>query len=284
MGCQVGYFPFIYLGMPIGAKMISVKDWSPVIDKFNNKLSGWKTRSMENIVLAGIEMENLQVHIKDYFVKTVGNGSNTLFWKEHWIGNEKLCNLFPRLYKLESNPDVSVQDRMAANNEELYTWNWKREISGRVLSELMNLEQLLSAASLVSNLPDKVLWSLDINGGFHINRLSKEIDDQLLSEFGSQQETIRCKLVPKKVKIFVWRAAKKKLPVRVELDNRGIDLNSIRCPLCDDSLESVDHALIFCKHARDVWERIFKWWNIGSFKFFSSSELLLEDSQASFCL
>ncbi|XP_071694534.1 uncharacterized mitochondrial protein AtMg01250-like [Rutidosis leptorrhynchoides] len=31
--CQVGTFPFTYLGMPIGANMSKLKSWNPVIDK-----------------------------------------------------------------------------------------------------------------------------------------------------------------------------------------------------------------------------------------------------------
>ncbi|XP_071687221.1 uncharacterized protein [Rutidosis leptorrhynchoides] len=55
-----------------------------------------------------------------------------------------------------------------------------------------------------------------------------------------------------------------RIPVRVELDKRGIDLHSVRCPVCDDDLESVDHSLINCKFARDVWSRVHKWWNFSS--------------------
>ncbi|XP_071726748.1 uncharacterized protein [Rutidosis leptorrhynchoides] len=34
MGCLAGNFPFIYLGLPIGAKMKNLNDFAPVIDKF----------------------------------------------------------------------------------------------------------------------------------------------------------------------------------------------------------------------------------------------------------
>ncbi|XP_071694427.1 uncharacterized protein [Rutidosis leptorrhynchoides] len=39
MGCQAGKFQFIYLGLPIGAKMKKLNDWQPVIDKFKKRLS-----------------------------------------------------------------------------------------------------------------------------------------------------------------------------------------------------------------------------------------------------
>ncbi|XP_071739199.1 uncharacterized protein [Rutidosis leptorrhynchoides] len=67
-------------------------------------------------------------------------------------------------------------------------------------------------------------------------------------------------LIPKKVGVFVWRAKRKRLPVLVELDKRGVDLNSVRCPLCDDTLESVEHTLFSCVHAKVVWEKVYNWW------------------------
>ncbi|XP_071694365.1 uncharacterized protein [Rutidosis leptorrhynchoides] len=45
-GCKVGNFPFIYLGLPIGAKMNKYESWKPVIDKFGKRLADWKARSM----------------------------------------------------------------------------------------------------------------------------------------------------------------------------------------------------------------------------------------------
>ncbi|XP_071699063.1 uncharacterized protein [Rutidosis leptorrhynchoides] len=374
IGCQVGNFPFIYLGLPIGAKMNSLKDWGTVVDKFNSRLSGWKMRSMSfggrlvliksvlsslplyyfsifrasscvikvlervrrsffwggsgsgskmswwwwrfktetdslwtkvirsihgasggllsdndlppkygvwnNIILAGKNLEDLQVGFKDSFEKSVGNGGNTLFWKELWVGNDKLCNLFPRLFKLEIYPDATVNDRMVVNGLEQLNFSWKRELSGRVLTEFEGLQQILSTAALVLNKEDQLSCPFAPQGVFSVSKLSMASDDKLLDEFSAGQKIILNKLVPKKLEIFVWRAVKKKLPVRVELDKCGIDLHSTWCPLCDDSLESVDHSLIFCKHAMEVWDRVFKWWNMGSFNNFSLSELLLEHNQS----
>ncbi|GKB34439.1 reverse transcriptase domain, reverse transcriptase zinc-binding domain protein [Tanacetum coccineum] len=56
---------------------------------------------------------------------------------------------------------------------------------------------------------------------------------------------------------------KGKLPVRVELDKRGIDLDTILCPCCSDIVESCDHSMILCNMAMSVWEKIFSWWKLG---------------------
>ncbi|XP_071704328.1 uncharacterized protein [Rutidosis leptorrhynchoides] len=64
----------------------------------------------------------------------------------------------------------------------------------------------------------------------------------------------------KKVGVFVWRVRWERLPGLSELDKRGIDLHSVLCPLCDDAVETVDHALFSCKKVREIWDKVFKWW------------------------
>ncbi|XP_071704650.1 uncharacterized protein [Rutidosis leptorrhynchoides] len=87
-------------------------------------------------------------------------------------------------------------------------------------------------------------------------------------------ETLRNNFIPKKVEIFIWRSRKKRIPTLVELDKRGIDLHSVRCPLCDDEVESVDLALLFCKEVFGIWEKVFKWWGLNVFSSASLFEIL----------
>ncbi|XP_071730903.1 uncharacterized protein [Rutidosis leptorrhynchoides] len=100
------------------------------------------------------------------------------------------------------------------------------------------------------------------------------IDDELIAPCGSTSDTLRNRLVPKKLEIFVWRTIKNRIQVRCELDKRGIDLHSVRCPLCDDDLETVEHSIIFCKFSLDLWSRVYQWWGLGNFSNLSVNEAL----------
>ncbi|XP_071728661.1 uncharacterized protein [Rutidosis leptorrhynchoides] len=71
-------------------------------------------------------------------------------------------------------------------------------------------------------------------------------------------------LFQKKVGVFVWRAKRERLPVFVEFDKRGIDLNSVLCPLCNDYVETVKHSIIECEHALSIWRKVLAWWGFGS--------------------
>ncbi|XP_071740813.1 uncharacterized protein [Rutidosis leptorrhynchoides] len=85
---------------------------------------------------------------------------------------------------------------------------------------------------------------------------------------------MRNNLISKKIEMFVWRATQKLLPVRIELDKRGIDLDTVRCPLCDDDIETVEHSLLFCNNSMDIWNRVFSWWGFGLMTNLSMNEIL----------
>ncbi|GKC57214.1 hypothetical protein Tco_1084812 [Tanacetum coccineum] len=64
------------------------------------------------------------------------------------------------------------------------------------------------------------------------------------------------------------------LPVRVELDKKSIDLESILCPSCDNVVESVDHCLVLCEESLSVWDRIFAWWGVGRVDAFTLNDMI----------
>ncbi|GJQ89776.1 RNA-directed DNA polymerase, eukaryota, reverse transcriptase zinc-binding domain protein [Tanacetum coccineum] len=43
-GCSTGSFPFTYLGLPIGSSMKWLTHWKSLVDKFEARLSRWKTK------------------------------------------------------------------------------------------------------------------------------------------------------------------------------------------------------------------------------------------------
>ncbi|GKB76223.1 RNA-directed DNA polymerase, eukaryota, reverse transcriptase zinc-binding domain protein [Tanacetum coccineum] len=111
---------------------------------------------------------------------------------------------------------------------------------------------------------DKWRWAISEDGEFKVKELTRLVEEKILQVENGYQETIWNKLVPKKVNIFVWRALKGRLPVRVELDRRGIDLDSVLCPSCNNSVESCAHSLVTCDLPMSVWEKIFNWWKMGN--------------------
>ncbi|GKD01409.1 RNA-directed DNA polymerase, eukaryota, reverse transcriptase zinc-binding domain protein [Tanacetum coccineum] len=52
--------------------------------------------------------------------------------------------------------------------------------------------------------------------------------------------------------------------MRSNLDSREIDLHSIRCPICDEAIESEEHLFVECDVAKDTWKDVIDWWQINS--------------------
>ncbi|GJT83322.1 RNA-directed DNA polymerase, eukaryota [Tanacetum coccineum] len=67
------------------------------------------------------------------------------------------------------------------------------------------------------------------------------------------------------VNIHSWRLRMDRLPSRYNIDLRGIDLNSVRCPLCDGDIETSQHLFVDCPVACDVWKFISSWWGLKSY-------------------
>ncbi|GJU50843.1 reverse transcriptase domain, reverse transcriptase zinc-binding domain protein [Tanacetum coccineum] len=64
-----------------------------------------------------------------------------------------------------------------------------------------------------------------------------------------------------------------RLPVRVELDKRGIDLHTLLCLNYDEACETIHHSLIVCNEAMNIWGKVFEWCKISNVNAFSTNEM-----------
>ncbi|GKF04220.1 reverse transcriptase domain, reverse transcriptase zinc-binding domain protein, partial [Tanacetum coccineum] len=61
------------------------------------------------------------------------------------------------------------------------------------------------------------------------------------------------------------RLSNNRLPTRINLDVRGIDLHSVRCPICDEDVETPQHLFIDCIVASRLWSMVANWWRIDDY-------------------
>ncbi|PWA41264.1 RNA-directed DNA polymerase, eukaryota, Reverse transcriptase zinc-binding domain protein [Artemisia annua] len=141
--------------------------------------------------------------------------------------------------------DCNISDRLFKVNGHISSaWNWRRSIrDGREKEEMESLVCLIQGVELKSG-PDGWSWALESSGKFSVKSLLVKSDEKILTL--SHEKTRWNPLVPKKVKILVWRADKDSLETRCNLDKRYIDLHSILCPMCEEDVESLDHLMGWC--------------------------------------
>ncbi|GJS44503.1 RNA-directed DNA polymerase, eukaryota, reverse transcriptase zinc-binding domain protein [Tanacetum coccineum] len=132
--------------------------------------------------------------------------------------------------------------RRSFRSEELYEQN-------DLINLLVNLH--------LSNDWDVWEFTYDASRRFYVNSLRKLIST--MSSDNNSHHTRWNKLLPSKVNILTWHVLNKKLPTRFNLDRRGIDLDTIRYPLCNNDIETEDHIFVKCPLAIDAWKVVFSW-------------------------
>ncbi|GJY51606.1 transposon TX1 [Tanacetum coccineum] len=84
----------------------------------------------------GEELDGLGLEFVSSFVGEVGNGNDIRFWIDKWVGGDRLCDRFPRLYHLDKSKEFDCRDR----------WRWALQENGdftvRELSKLVEEKTL----------------------------------------------------------------------------------------------------------------------------------------------
>ncbi|GJY03288.1 RNA-directed DNA polymerase, eukaryota, reverse transcriptase zinc-binding domain protein [Tanacetum coccineum] len=107
---------------------------------------------------------------------------------------------------------------------------------------------------------DSWQWSLGVAAGFSVASVRTLVDDTTLEAGLVAIRWIRN--IPIKVNVFIWRLSLNKLPSRVNLDRRGIEVASTLCPTCQLDVETVNHIFFNYDMARDLWSLLAKWWEL----------------------
>nr|GEY73804.1 RNA-directed DNA polymerase, eukaryota, reverse transcriptase zinc-binding domain protein [Tanacetum cinerariifolium] len=109
-----------------------------------------------------------------------------------------------------------------------FSWAWRRAVwSQAELLELSDLQNMIINLCLFME-QDTWEFTPGTSRFFKVNTMRKIISNTS-TDFNSQQ-TRWNKILPSKVNIIDWRVLLHRLPTRVNLDHRWIDLDSVRCP------------------------------------------------------
>ncbi|GKD84551.1 retrovirus-related pol polyprotein from transposon TNT 1-94 [Tanacetum coccineum] len=107
---------------------------------------------------------------------------------------------------------------------------------------------------------DRWIWLLDSSGEFSVKSARSHIDDILLPTVSSSTRWVN--VVPIKINIFAWKMSLDKLPTRLNLSLRGIEIPSIICPICSSARESGSHLFFGCNMARLLLRKVTRWWEL----------------------
>ncbi|GJZ37963.1 hypothetical protein Tco_0584154, partial [Tanacetum coccineum] len=180
IGCSIFTIHFVHLGVKVGGVISRIKSWDDVVAKVSSRLSKWKLKPLSiglaifshdtclwtrfikaiygkdddlnspsslskcspwlDIIREVTVLRTKGINLLDLIRKKVGNGLNTLFWEDPWL------------------------DGLAGGAEE--------EQLGFLLSCMDGL--------ILTNIPDRWVWSLEATSEFSIKFVRQLIDDSIL--------------------------------------------------------------------------------------------------------
>ncbi|GJU23916.1 RNA-directed DNA polymerase, eukaryota [Tanacetum coccineum] len=181
------------------------------------------------------------VNFFEYLQLNMGNGESTTFWEDRWLEGSVLKDIFPRLYVLETNKKVSVGDKL---KDFRLDSSFRRKARGGI--EQVQYEELSDMVNSISLTPknDRYVWSLSNSGDFSVASFRKVIDENRYP--GGRSRTRWVKYVPIKVNVTAWKIKMDALPTRLNISRRGMDIQSLSCPICDCGVESSSHLFFQC--------------------------------------
>ncbi|GJW56286.1 RNA-directed DNA polymerase, eukaryota, reverse transcriptase zinc-binding domain protein [Tanacetum coccineum] len=238
--------------------------WSRVIKAIHGPEGGLITdvrrgfrSTWTSIVQEVKKLQNQGVNIFDYIRIKIGNGDNTSFWKDKWHNEGVLKDVFPRLYALERHQNVTIHTKLI--DYSLVNSFRRNPRSGVEEFQLDNLSRLVSTITL-SSAVDRYVWSLENSGEFSVKSIRQVIDANCFPVIHSATRWV--KSVPLKVNIMAWKIKMDGLPTRMNISRRGIEIDSIVCPICNSGAESICHIFFQSNLVRQLARKISSWWNV----------------------
>ncbi|GKE66335.1 RNA-directed DNA polymerase, eukaryota, reverse transcriptase zinc-binding domain protein, partial [Tanacetum coccineum] len=197
------------------------------------------------------------IDIISFIKPKCGDGTNTSFWNDAWRGDVAFKDLMPRFYMLENMKDIQVATKLSHEDLE---WSFRRKSrSGVEQHQLIMLQEKIEGC-ILSNTQDRWTWSLEGSSDFSVSSVRKVIDVVFLPRGSVKSRWI--KEVPLKINIHAWKVTNDYLPTRLNLSRRGIDIESIVCPMCNSMVESSRHLFFSCEFNNQIMCKIMKWWEL----------------------
>ncbi|MCH88363.1 LINE-1 reverse transcriptase like, partial [Trifolium medium] len=243
-----------------GAHILNKVSWSNVVKPYFASLWWNDLCDLETCV----DSKNWVV---EAIYSSLGNGAQTSFWCDKWIGDASLSVRFPRLFSLSLQKEAFIRE-VVVIEDNTKNWNlvWRRRLFQWEEDSLNQLLVMLEEVRL-SHEEDKWRWSFDPEGCFSVKSAYDEISKEIVGGLALEPhhalifEKIWDSPAPSKVIVFSWQLLHDRVPTKENMLVRGIlpDENGGGCVWCPGVSESSSHLFLHCKVAMEVWYEIFKW-------------------------
>ncbi|GJZ09423.1 RNA-directed DNA polymerase, eukaryota [Tanacetum coccineum] len=224
---------------------INIKSWDSVLNDLNKEN---KRTSFEKV-------SGLKVNLSKSKVYGVGVSRSEVEDMARW--EKKLKYQLLRIYALETCKQIAIADKMS---HDLIDYSYHRSSRGGVKEEQQSELHSRLADLFLPQMHDRWYWYLEARREFLMKSVRNLVDDSLL--YVDDVPTRWVKVIPIKVNVFAQIVCMNKLPTRLNLSLRGLEITSIVCPLCHLAVDSTSHLLFSCSLARQLRSKVLRWWEL----------------------
>jgi hypothetical protein len=177
----------------------------------HNTLSGVQAKPTDSPFWKGLMEVKGEFFSRGFF--KVGNGCNTRFWEDTWLGKTLLAHQYPSLYNIVHHKNVTVAHVLAQTPLNI---TFRRVLRGNKWSSWVNLCRKLIRINLNED-NDRFVWDLTSTGLFTV----KSMYEDLMNDHTPFLRKYLWKVkVPLKIKIFMWFLSNKVLLTKDNLAKR----------------------------------------------------------------
>ena len=213
----------------------------------------WLKKSEPNKPWASLPLQiskEMECFLSMAVITEVGDGANTLFWKDKWLAGKNIQDIAPHVYALVSRRTTARRSVLEALINEKWIEDIQGSISPEALMEYLVLWDVISEVDLHVGVQDKHIWRLSTSGQY----TARSAYDALFQGgiYFRPYERIWKSWAPPKCRFFMWLVAHNRCWTADRLARRGLQ-HPDKCLLCDQEDENIQHLLIGCVVARQFW-------------------------------
>jgi mannosylglycoprotein endo-beta-mannosidase len=184
----------------------------------------------------------------------VGSGAQISFWHDVWCGELPLSITFPMVYSVSHCKEAMVAEYLIEVGGDV-TWNvpFSRAANDWELEEFEAFFALVYEASISRGEEDVLEWTGSKDDKFSVKSMYDGLTRGGDPSFPWKE--VWRSLCPMRVSFFVWEAALGRSLTSDNLRRRGFIIADW-CFLCRCSGESVNHVLLHCPYACELWTHV----------------------------
>jgi len=185
----------------------------------------------------------------------VEDGEKILFWTDRWLDGYTIADLSPNLFK--AVPKRTTKRRTVA--QALHNRCWVQDIKGartvEVMLEYFQIWDFVEGFVLHPDTPDKFRWKLSHDGSYSSKSAYAAFFVGSI-KFGSWRRIWKT-WAPPRCRFFIWLVFHNRVWTADRLAKRNLP-HPEACPFCDQEEETINHLLVGCVFARQVWFLVFQ--------------------------